>query len=817
MKSCNIFFCFILLVCLNLNAQLGKEAWHWNFGQNCSLDFSSGTPVVGVSVISTDEGCASLSDPNTGQLLFYTDGVSVWNKNNIQMPNGDSLFGNRTTSQSAVIVPKPGAKNLFYVFTCDYEGNSHGVCYTLVDMNLDGGNGDVVISTKNTLLTPAPTAEKLTAVRHCNGVDFWVLDHPLNSNAFYAYQVTSSGVNALPIISHTGTFLNNFSSDAYGCLKASPDGKRLAAGGQYIRKLEIFDFNNGTGHVSNPITISYPFTIQGAYGVSFSPDNSKLYATDMNNKLLYQYDVSSNNAATVIASKIVIDSNFVSYMGALQLAPDGKIYIVRNTMPAISVINNPNALGLACNFQLNAITLPATEAGLLGLPNFIEGGLSVRKDIRDTLVCPAAFPIVLLADSGVSSFVWSTGIITQSTTINNFGNYWVSYVNSRGCNETNTFHITQNFPPNINVLRDTTVCSSSNSVPISINATNPNTVSYNWNDAYTQAVHTISNQGTYWVDYTLNNSCVTRDSFNFYIDSVPSINLGKDTALCKPYTLSANTGEQYNWSTGITTQQLNVTTSGIYSVTVTSPQGCKNSDTINVTIYTPPIINVLRDSTECGISFSPVNVNATYSNTVLYNWSDGFTGQSHSLTVPGTYWVDFTLNNTCVSRDSFTLYSYPYPIVSLGNDTTFCKAQKILDATNSSVTYNWSTGQISPIIEVTEPGTYWVVVNRNGCLATDTLVVHPLLNILNFLMPNIVTSNNDNINDEIDFGNYQFSSLQLEIFNRWGNKIFESSDPTCVWRPNCDDGSYYYVAQYKIDCGNDKQNKTLKGFITVIK
>jgi len=97
------------------------------------------------------------------------------------------------------------------------------------------------------------------------------------------------------------------------------------------------------------------------------------------------------------------------------------------------------------------------------------------------------------------------------------------------------------------------------------------------------------------------------------------------------------------------------------------------------------------------------------------------------------------------------------------------------------------------------------------------MIVRPQLSAFNFLMPNIVTPNDDKINDEIDFGIYQFSSLQIEIYNRWGQKIFESSDPKGVWKPTVDDGTYFYTAQYKIDCGSDSQAKNLKGFITVIR
>ena len=84
-------------------------------------------------------------------------------------------------------------------------------------------------------------------------------------------------------------------------------------------------------------------------------------------------------------------------------------------------------------------------------------------------------------------------------------------------------------------------------------------------------------------------------------------------------------------------------------------------------------------------------------------------------------------------------------------------------------------------------------------------------------MPNVVTPNDDNINDGVDFRKYQFSTFQIHIFNRWGQEIFKSEDPNAVWKPTQDDGTYYYTAQYKIDCTVDSQTKTLKGFITVLR
>jgi len=374
------FSLLILLLSLNFaKAQLGKEAWHWQFGDSCAIDFSSGTPVTSTCAINTNEGCASISDPNTGQLLFYTDGTKAWDKNNNQMPNGFGMIGGQGTStQAALIIPKPGSSTIYYLISTDQGGYSpgpnQGVHYSIVDMSLNGGLGNV--TTKNILLTPPPTTEKLTAIKHCNGVDYWIITHSFNSNSFNVYLLTSAGINATSIVSNTGTIQTHvngaYLSETIGYLKASPNGKRLALGiQQNIPILELFDFDNSTGQISNPITINY--SQYGAYGIAFSPDNSKIYASIFGTGSLYQYDLSTNIASSIIASQsTIIDSLTSDNIGALQLAPNGKIYVSATGSRNLGVINNPNNLGASCNYQLHGLILPVGTNCIYGLPNFID-------------------------------------------------------------------------------------------------------------------------------------------------------------------------------------------------------------------------------------------------------------------------------------------------------------------------------------------------------------------------------------------------------------------------------------------------------------
>jgi hypothetical protein len=140
-----------------------------------------------------------------------------------------------------------------------------------------------------------------------------------------------------------------------------------------------------------------------------------------------------------------------------------------------------------------------------------------------------------------------------------------------------------------------------------------------------------------------------------------------------------------------------------------------------------------------------------------------------------------------------------------------------LNAYTPFCTYLWNTGETSSNIIATHPGIFLVEINYKGCKTYDSLTVYPEYSAFDFTLPNIVTPNNDGINDFIDFGKYQFSKMKLEVCNRWGTKIFESNDPDCIWNPIEDAGTYFLVMSYVIECGNELQSKTLKEFITLIK
>ena len=505
----------LLLFSLTAQAQLGKEAWHWQFGNKCSLDFSSGVPIVGTSAINTVEGSASVSDPNTGQLLFYTDGTTAWNKNNQQMAYGIGMIGGYGTStQAALIVPKPGSSTIYYLISADqggYAGTNMGVHYSIVDMSLNGGLGD--ITTKNILLTKPPATENVMAVKHCDNKSFWIITHSANSNTFNAYLLNTNGIDSIPVISNIGSICAENMVSGY--LKVSPNGSKLAFGdGGGNLDIELFDFNRSNGVLSNPIKIA---TNDFAYGISFSPDNSKLYASFPGGAYyyIYQYDLSNYTQAAINTSQTLI-TNGVEY-SAMQLATNGKIYVANyynNIQPTLAVINNPNAQGTNCNFQINAVSFFTGTSCLFGLSNFIDAGYNTNPN--DTIIYSSVKNISFCKDGNITLNsnvnylynIWSNGDTSNKTTVNSSGIFWVKS-NSNSCVEIDTFKIAIKQYPIVNLGNDTGFCSGNIKLAV------PNYSSCLWNTGQITNSIQVSHTGVYWVSVN-ENGCISNDTIIIY-------------------------------------------------------------------------------------------------------------------------------------------------------------------------------------------------------------------------------------------------------------------------------------------------------------
>ena len=367
MKKSLLLSVFSLLT-LAISAQ--KEANYWYFGKNAGIEFKGGKPeALENGALSTNEGCTVISDAS-GKLLFYSDGTTVWNANHDKMPNGVQLKGSSSSTSSGVAIPKPNNPGIYYLFTVAKEAQQDGLCYSVVDMSMENGLGDVLPTAKNIQLDTLVT-EKITAVGHRNGNDVWVIAHKWKSDEFLAYLVTENGVSLPAVSTNVGAIHKGVKLNTQGYLKSNPDGSNLALALEADGVLELFDFDNSTGVVSNPISVTFPKTAY-IYGIEFSPNGSLIYVSGAGVGEIYQFNLQLETVEEIQASMLKIgESPDKKWIGALQLANDGKIYFPIYETEYLGVIHNPNELGTACGYEDNYVHLNGKLAQL-GLPTFSQ-------------------------------------------------------------------------------------------------------------------------------------------------------------------------------------------------------------------------------------------------------------------------------------------------------------------------------------------------------------------------------------------------------------------------------------------------------------
>lgn len=365
----------ILIMLLNANLYAQNFTDYWYFGDSAALNFSSGEPeYILTSNMQAEEASASVSD-TLGNLLFYTNSLKVWDANNNIMPNGSdvagvlNLYGSSVT-QGCIILPRPNYIKEYFLLVLDYSY----LYYSIIDMTLNFGMGDIT-EIKNIQLSEDELTEKLNAVKHANGRDWWVITHSSLGNTFYKYLITPEGIE--------GPYLQNIGVETttemgrFGEMVFSEQGDKLISVSN-VEIIDLFDFDRCTGELSNWIDLRNDESTP-VYGASFSPDGCKLYISDYTPGRMYQYDLCQGD---IKASKTLIfkneDEDFS--LGQHQLSAGGKIYITLNNKTApsdiydtlnmnLSVINNPNASGMACDFDTASIWLGGKRS-IFGLPNF---------------------------------------------------------------------------------------------------------------------------------------------------------------------------------------------------------------------------------------------------------------------------------------------------------------------------------------------------------------------------------------------------------------------------------------------------------------
>lgn len=769
--------CFILLLNAHLSAaqmSLHNKQWligtrntpvtfatlppqHGGIPESANYDYYFDTAVNGASLAVSD---------STGELLFFIHYIStslnthvsnlkakIFDKNGYPLPNGNLII-NYNTGQSGVplVVPYPKQEDKYILF----YSNNDGLHYSVIDMTLNNGMGDVDPTQKDIMLSSPGTvsAIKMTSIPACES-RVWLVVRSAFENAYYSFLVDENGVDPTKVISEVGHFgsveyyISPYNSSLYGGhLTASHNGLYVAAGTG--KGTEIYDFEKCSGQLKNARILDTTFS----RGVIFSPDNSKLYTTTYASVFpehgitidrrymigeIYQFDFNAPNFEAIQNSKTIVMRNptyayhngwyFEYVSGAfnqLKLGIDGKIYVAKNNetpranicnlhfpylggnpipMPPtfdcnfgqyLHVIHQPNALGMACEPELDYVKLHERNIPETWLQQDIKPANHLPIDtieghLYDMIVCFET-QTTLLTPESVECPKWDDNSSALERTVQESGIYWVEYYN--GCAyQRDSFDVT--FVPLPQVYNQYFGCPEE--IVLEINSS---------------------------------------DSFEFV------------------FTLFNEDGHQAGQQSGTGQIVFSGLKEGAYSIYIAS-NGCDT--TLEVELLSYPL----------------TEINVTPADTLIY-YGDEIqllaSGAVHYLWSPAS------------PLDSITT---PHPIAKPIKDTWFTV----------------------------------YTIDKYGCTDSTGLMVY-IDYTMPYFIPNAFTPNGDGLNDEFKIEGLKHQKLvQFSIYNRYGQEVFSTHnidqgwDGTYLGQP-CDMDVYYYVIEL---AKPNAENEVIKGDVSLIR
>jgi hypothetical protein len=803
---------FFVFISLRLYAQNPCSIWYYGvgLGVNFNTPGQNPVPIFNGKTHETVLGTATYSI--NGSIAFYTDGTSVWNANHQVMPNGyllrdtplngiydqfaststttcgyDSYYNYGTTIPAAnspidaqtktIIVPDPGNTSKFYIFSGKgdlslYSGSgfaSNGpayITYSKVNMNLNGGLGDVELSTKRTLLKLNAGNRNMCVIKHGNNINYWILTLGNTPNTLFAYEISASGVSTTPVVS---TF--PYSVATTFNLIATSLGTRLAATNS-SDSLFLFDFNKWTGIISNRTSISlnnypsnHPFfpTLNqgGIQSLIFSPNAQLLYFATTQD--ICQLNLSTNSIYTVIATGVTNNPSSVpssSEFFSFQMGPNYKIYVSNmgnNSFATLgrllAVINNPNVVGAACNFvfdlgmtnsfyNTNYYSLyNSCQLNQLSLPNYITSMVAPWINTAPTMTavnsitkCPydTLNPIsIIVADTETS-----VGNLTLSASSSNTA----LLPNSNISISVNGAQRSLQFTPLANQTGTTT---------ISLQLTDTNGLSSTQSFTLTILPSTPVN----------------------ITSTLPTSVCDGNSVVCS-CVIPANCSIEWQSNgvpTGNTSNSYTVNQSANITAVCTSSNGCtSSSNAINVTVRPLPQVQCSVNGPTTICVGDSVQVQALSTAGYSYQWFKNnqllpnATNAIYYAKLSGDYSYVATLNGCSKTSNIQSIQVVPAPIASIStpNTTVICNGQgALLQATTGvGYTYQWTmngfdiAGATNPTYTATIGSYYTVKVSNGYCARTSS----PITITVNTAPVAIIHWNGTQLFSPISFYSYQW-------------------------------------------------------------
>ena len=809
--------CFVLILTRFNSIRAQNPCSHWYYGHRCHLNFNTPNqePTIDGFGHTMDEILGTSSISVNGNLLFYTDGTSVWNAQHQVMPNGyvlrdspivflyqpialltydtygafgytgsqspTSITGVSAFGTSTLVLPDPGSPSKYYILSGINEVKQSGVhntavsnfpqttyprpgslYYSKVNMNLNSGLGDVEQGSKRTLLKMNCGNQNVCAVKHGNNTNYWILTLGNTPNTLFSYEVTANGISTTPVVS---TFPFNVSTTAR--LKANSLGSRLVAS-NFVDSLFLFDFNKWTGVISNRIAISlnnYPSPTNGLLsaafpymitGLEFSPNAKLLYFT--NNTFLYQLDLTTYNLYSLSFPGSFGAANKTHF--GLQIGPNYKIYVIGNnnttngSISPPSVINNPNAIGAACNFiydlgmtsvQISAIPKPSN-------PNFLYGSTYSFLNYITSMVAPwintAPTMTAVNAITKCQFDTLSTVSLIVADTETSVSNLTLSASSS------NTALL-----PNSNISIGVNGAQRSLQFTPLANQTGTTTISLQLTDT---------------------NGLSSTQSFTLTIlPSTPvSITSTLPTSVCDGNSVVCSCAIPANCSiewqsngvpTGNTSNSYTVNQSASITAVCTSSNGCtSSSNAINITVRPLPQVQCSVNGPTTICIGDSVQVQALSTAGYSYQWFKNTqllpnaTNAIYNAKQSGDYSYVATLNGCSKTSNAQTVQVVPAPIASIStpNTTVICNGQGALlqATTGAGYTYQWTmngfniAGATNPTYTATI-GSYYTVKVSNGYYARTS---SPITITVNTAPVAIIHWNGTQLFSPISFYSYQW-------------------------------------------------------------
>ena len=806
-----LVFIFISLVLLtaNLNSQqISKISNNWYFGNTAGVNFNTrpSTPHLD-GKINTQEGISTVSDLN-GNLLFYTDGIRVWDKTHSVL-NNTLLTGHNSSTQSALILPAIFDSNVYYIFTVDELANNNGLKYSELDISLPGNGtstnplGELVSGRVNINLI-SPISEKITGIIKKDNSGYWIIVHGWNNNEFYVFDVNCNGVNPIPQIYQVGAThaggLDNINSVGY--LKANIEGSKLALVNRNISGIETFDFNSTTGQISNAKFLQIPN--ESLYGVEFSFESKYLYIGGRST--IYQYNLDNLELNELQNINGVLNNDNV--IRALQLGPDKMIYVSIRHLSFLSVIESPDSE--FTNLNIEFLNLDPNNEGRncrFGLPNIFYFNF-IEKDTSTVLICP----------DETYSF---NGEDFQANTIN-----FINAVTSSGCDS--TFILRIDTFPKYTLFEEFEICAGDTLfyqnefiLPGEFAEFSFNTV----NNCDSTIFVSVTEIEEFETTDTITAFTCPNDSFSFngedyQANTINIINAVTSSGCDSTFILRIDTFPQYALfeqfeicaSDTLFYQNEFILPGEFVEFSFNTVNNCDS--TIFVSVTEIEEFKKTEDYTLC------------YGETHLIEGIEYSTNFDTLISIPGALCdtlVYYSLSFIQSPQLQFT--NRPYC-----NDSNkgIISIELLSENDNLEFSIDGNTYSSEYLFTDLEAGNYYVYIkDSNDCIFTfeTEIKMEESTEILDQLfIPNVININSiyNNCFQVMKSPDLYIPAFELHIYDRWGNLIFKSKDDTNCWkgyfnnRP-VEQGVYVWLLKFEENNCETTYNKLLTGDITVLR